>query len=117
MQIYKRVQFKKHELLQLQQDCEDYVWAVVDPSNYSIALGDEYLADLRDCLLVKRCRPENIFGIGLNLGTGEVDYIAQINRRNPTVARSGELTIENKDNIDKVIHYFFEKLPAYRETQ
>ena len=114
MQIYKRVQLKKREIMKLQQDCEGYVWIAVDPVSYAISFGDDYLADLRDCLLVKRSQPKNIFGIGLDLSTGEVDYIAQINRRNPIVSGSGELSSEEKADIEKVLHYFFEKLPAYR---
>lgn len=114
MQIYKRVQLKKKEIIRLQRDCEDYIWAAVDPSNYTIALGDDYVADMRDILLVKRSLPENVFGIGLDLITGEVDYIAQINRRNPTVSGSGELSNEDKANIERALHYFFEKLPVYR---
>jgi len=114
MQIYKRVQLKKRELLKLQHDCEGYVWAAVDPVNYAISLGDDYLADLRDCLLVKRSHLDNIFGIGLNLETGEVDFIAQINRRNPRVGSSGKLSDEDKASIEEVLRYFFEKLPVYR---
>ena len=114
MLIYKRVQLKKRELIKLQQDCEDYIWAAVDPSNYTISLGDDYLANMRDCLLVKRSLPENIYGVGLDLTTGRIDYVAQINRRNPTVNGRGELSSEDKANIEKVLHYFFEKLPVYR---
>jgi len=114
MQIYKRVQLKKKELLNIQRDCEGYVWAAVDPVNYAISLGDDYLADLRDCLLVKRSCLDNIFGIGLDMKTGEVNFVAHINRRNPHVGSSGELSNEDKANIEEVLRYFFEKLPVYR---
>ena len=116
MRMYKRVQFKKRELIKIRQDCEDYIWAAIDPYHYTISIGDEYLADLRDVLLVHNCQPENIFGIGLDLNTGEVDFVAQINRRNPTVGGSGELSVENKENVEEALHYFFEKLPAYRKV-
>lgn len=114
MKIYKRIQFKKRELIKLKQDFDDYIWAAVDSFNYSISLGDEYLADLRDCLLMKRSLPENVYGIGFNLNTGKVDYIAQINRRNPRVGASGRLSDEMKEKIDELLHYFFEKLPIFR---
>jgi hypothetical protein len=117
MQIYKRVQLKKRELLQLQNDCEGYIWAAVDPVNYAISFGDDYLADLRDLLLVKRSHLENIFGIGLDLRTGEINYVKHINRRNPRVGCSGNISNEDKENIEEVLHYFFEKLPAYREGE
>ncbi len=115
MQIYKRVQLKKRELLKIQHDCEDYIWAAVDPTKCVISFGDDYLSDLRDVLLVRRCLPENIFGIGFNMGTGEIDFIAQINRRNPSVGVSGELDGKDKDKIEKTMRYFFEKLPVYRD--
>ena len=114
MQIYKRVQLKKRELLQLKRDCEGYIWIAIDPVNSSISLGDDYLADLRDCLLVKRSSPGNVFGIGFDMSTGRIDYVAQINRRNPTVGCSGELSEEDKAKVEKTLHYFFEKLPAFR---
>lgn len=117
MRIYKRVQLKKREIIKLQQDCEDYVWAAVDLGNFAIALGDDYLADLRDCLLVKRSSPEHVYGVGIDLSTGEIDYVAQINRRNPTVARNGLLTVEEKSGVEEVLHYFFEKLPAYHNEK
>ena len=111
MKIYKRIQLKKKELLELQKDCDDYIWAAVDPTKCAITFGDDYIGDMRDSLLVRRCQPENIFGVGIDLNTGEIDYIAQINRRNPTVDVSGELTLERKASIENVLHYFFEKLP------
>lgn len=116
MKLYKRIQLKKRELLQLQEECEDYIWAAVDPRKCIISLGDAYLEDLRDVLLVHRCNPEDIFGIGFDLSTGEINYVSQINRRNPTVGASGELSLENKENIEHALRYFFEKLPIYREA-
>ncbi len=113
MRIYKRVQLKKREIAKIQQDCEGYVWAAIDLSNYAIAFGDDYLADLRDCLLVKRSNPANVFGVGIDLETGRIDYITQINRRNPTVDCNGRLTLETEEKIREVMHYFFEKLPIY----
>ncbi len=116
MQIYKRVRFTKKELQQLRQNFEDYIWAAVDPRKCVISIGDEYLADLRDVLLVRHCQPENIYGVGMDLKTGEINYVAQVNRRNPTVNPNGELSLESKENIKHTLHYFFEKLPIYNLT-
>ena len=117
MKIYKRVQFKKRELLQLQEECEDYIWAAIDPRRCIISLGDDYLADLRDVLLVHNCKPKDIYGVGFDLSTGEIDYVAQINRRNPSVGAKGEPSPEDKEDIEHTLKYFFEKLPIYREAQ
>jgi hypothetical protein len=43
--------------------------------------------------------------------TGDTNYVAQINRRNPNVGRSGELSQENKDSVMRALRYFFERLP------
>ncbi len=115
MQMYKRVRFTKHELKQLCEDCEGYIWAVLDTKKYAISLGDTYLADLRDVLLMRRCRLEDVFGIGINLRTGEIDYVSFINRRNPMVDMDGELSPKMREDVENVVHYFFENLPAYRE--
>ena len=116
MKLYKTLQLKKREIIQLREVCENYIWAAIDPQKCIISLGDDYLADLRDVLLVHRCNPEDIFGIGFDLETGEINYVAQINRRNPTVNVDGELSPKDKENIEHALHYFFEKLPIYSES-
>ncbi len=115
MQMYKRVRFTKNELKQLCEDCDGYIWAALDTKKFAISLGDAYLADLRDVLLTHRGRLEDVFGIGINLKTGEIDYITFINRRNPLVDVNGKLSPELQENVEDVVHYFFENLPAYRE--
>lgn len=117
MQIYKRVRFTKNELKQLCEDCDGYIWAALDTKKYAMSLGDSYLADLRDVLLTRRGRLEDVFGVGINLRTGEIDYISFINRRNPMVDMSGKLSPEMQENVEDVIHYFFENLPAYHEQR
>ena len=113
MQIYKRVRFTKKELNELTKQCEGYIWAVVDTKKYVISLGDEYLADLRDVLICKRCNLEDIYGVGIDLKTGEINYVAQINRRNPSVGVKGELDMRSKEEVEDVLGYFFEKAPFF----
>lgn len=115
MQIYKRVRFTKKELKQLCEDCDGYVWAALDTKKYALSLGDSYLADLRDVLLMRRCNLEDVFGIGIDLCTGEINYVTFINRRNPLVGAKGELSPNMREDVEDVVHYFFENLPAYHE--
>ena len=114
MKIYKRIRLTKEELARLRRECEGYIWAAVDPRKCVISVGDEYLYDMRDVLLVHRCRLEDIFGIGLDLVSGEINYITQINRRNPSVDKHGEPTSEQKQEIEHAVHYFFDRLPIGR---
>ncbi len=116
MQMYKRIRLTRNELEKLQQDCDGYIWAAIDPKKYAISLGDLYLADLRDILIVQRCELCNIYGIGLDMRTGEIDFVAQVNRRNPTVGVHGELSKKSKEEIVQSVRYFFDRLPAFRDS-
>ena len=78
-----------------------------------IAAGDEYVSDLRDELLISRhSKANDIFGAGLNMRTGEIDYIPAVNRRNPSLDR-GELSSEQELRVETVLHYFFENIPPF----
>ncbi|MBP5633856.1 hypothetical protein J6X13_02890 [Candidatus Saccharibacteria bacterium] len=111
MKLYKRIRLTKEELAHLRRECEGYVWAAVDPRKCVISIGDDYLYDLRDVLVMRRCRLEDIYGVGIDLTSGEINYVAQINRRNPTVKEHGEPSDEQKDEIVHALHYFFDRLP------
>ena len=111
MKLYKRIRFTKEELAHLRKECEGYVWAVVDPHKCVITIGDEYLYDMRDMLILHHCKPEDIYGIGFDLTSGEINYVAQINRRNPSVSVHGEPTDEQKEGIEETLRYFFDRLP------
>ena len=111
MTIYKRIRLTKEELARLRRECEGYVWAAVDPRKCVISVGDGYLHDMRDMLLVRRCQLEDIYGVGFDLTSGEINYVAHINRRNPTVNAHGELDEKQKEGIEQTLSYFFDKLP------
>ena len=111
MKLYKRIRLTKEELARLRRECEGYVWAAVDPRKCVISVGDDYLYDMRDMLIVRRCLPEDIYGIGFDLTSGEINYVAQINRRNPTVDAHGELNDNQKEGVERTLSYFFNKLP------
>ena len=76
--------------------------------------SSEYLADLRDVLLTKRSKVEDIFGLGLNLITGEIDYVGFMNRRNPQLAKNGEIAAAQKERIETLIRYFFGDLAPFK---
>ncbi|MBR6961783.1 hypothetical protein IKH79_03390 [Candidatus Saccharibacteria bacterium] len=111
MKMYKRIRLTEEELARLRRECEGYVWAAVDPRKCVISIGDDYLYDLRDVLIMRRCRLEDIYGVGFDLTSGEINYVAHINRRNPTVHNHGEPTDQQKEEIEHTLHYFFDRLP------
>ena len=111
--VIRRYKFTDNEISELINQLDGYIWVVMDVNQGIIAAGDEYVSDLRDELMVKRRSKKNdIFGVGLNMYTGEIDYIPAINRRNPTI-ENGELTPNQELRVETILHYFFEDIPPF----
>ncbi len=113
MLYLRKMRFTEDELNKLRDEFGGYLWAAIDIHRGIISAGDEYLADLRDFLLIKRSKPQDILCAGLNLETGEIFYPTQINRRNPFVNRDGVPDVFRK-RVDTLMRYFFEAIPNYR---
>lgn len=111
--VIRRYKFTDNEISELINQLDGYIWVVMDVNQGIIAAGDEYVSDLRDELMIKRRSKKNdIFGVGLNMYTGEIDYIPAINRRNPTI-ENGELTPNQELRVETILHYFFEDIPPF----
>lgn len=111
--LVRRYQFTNDEILELTHQLDGYIWVVMDVKKGVIAAGDEFVSDLRDELLIKKHSKKNdIFGAGLNMSTGEIDFIPAINRRNPSL-KDGKLTPKQELRIETILHYFFENIPPY----
>lgn len=110
MHIYKRIRLSNEELARLEKDCEGYVWAAIDPHKCVISIGDEYLATLREDLLTRRCRQEDIYCVGFDLRSGEIVFVNHINRRNPSTNARGEVGEDIKNEIRETMAYFFDRL-------
>lgn len=111
--LIKRYKFTKQEIDQLTEQLDGYIWVVMDVNKGVIAAGDEYVSDLRDELLVnKRSKQGDIFGAGLNLNTGEINFVPAVNRRNPSL-KNGRLSPEHALRVETILHYFFENIPPY----
>ena len=116
MLYMRKIKFNKKELSDIRDQFGDYIWAAVDTHRGVITAGDEYLSDLRDFLLVKRSKPENIFCAGIDLNTGEIYYPVLINRHNPYVDKDGISAIF-RNRIETLMHYFFADIPAYADEK
>ena len=104
--VVRKYKFTNKEILELTEQLDGYIWVVMDVKKGVIAAGDEYVSDLRDELLISRhSKANDIFGAGLNMRTGEIDYIPAVNRRNPSLDR-GELSSEQELRVETVLHYF-----------
>ena len=116
MLYMRKIKFNKKELSDIRNQFGDYLWAAVDTHRGVITAGDEYLRDLRDYLLVKRSKPQDIICAGIDLQTGEIFYPPLINRDNPSVGKDG-IPEAYRDRVETLMRYFFEDIPAYKEEQ
>ena len=116
MLYMRKIKFNKTELDKIRAQFGDYLWTAVDTHRGVITAGDEYLSDLRDFLLVKRNKPEDIFCAGIDLETGEVFFPPMINRHNPYVDKDG-IPEYFRNRVQTLMRYFFEEIPGYREER
>ena len=113
MKIYRRIKLSMSELERLRAEFEDYAWVAIDTKRSIVAIGDCYMGELRDLLLQKRSNPEDIYCVGLNMATGELNYLKTFNRRNPLVGFAGEVSDNVKQLVANKIEYFFGSLPIF----
>lgn len=114
MKILKRMRLNEQEIAELRESLDDYIWIAIDCRRGIISAGDEYIEELRDVLLMRRGRPEDIYCFGFDMATGEINYLRRTNRRNPLVGNDGEVHELYKDRIETLVRYFFELLPAFQ---
>ena len=111
----KKIKFNPSELAQIRRSSPDYIWVAVDTKKGMIATGDQFLIDLRDALLYRKCRPRDIFGVGLDLHTGEIYYAPVINRMNELYRKEWDIPDRAKDRIETLISYFFEDFAPFKQ--
>ena len=116
MKIYRRMRISLSELDRLRDELDDYAWIALDLKRSALCAGDEYIGDLRDVLMQRRSLAENIYCIGLNMATGDINYLKTFNRRNPKVGYSGSISEEVKKEISHQIDYFLGGLPIFEAT-
>ena len=117
MKYVKKMKLNASEVAQIRRELGEYIWVAVDIDRNAIAAGDEYLADLRESLIYKfHCRAKNIFGIGVDLRTGEIYYAPVINRRNKIFREHKCIPKSVRRRIETMIGYFFEDFAPFRPT-
>jgi hypothetical protein len=113
MKMFRRIKLSVSELERFRAEFDDYVWIAIDVSRGILSAGDCYMGELRDALLQKRSKPEDIYCVGLNMATGELNYLKTFNRRNPLVGFSGVVDDTTKALVSKKIEYLFGSLPIF----
>ncbi len=115
MRIIKRMKLNAADAAQVRRLAKDYIWVAIDIKKGMIAAGDEFLVDLRDALLYKyHCRASNIYGLGLDLRTGEIYYAPVINRMNSNYRKHKVIPQHICNRIETLLAYFFEDFKPFR---
>lgn len=114
MKYMKKKDLSASEVAQIRRRSDGYIWAVLDVHNNSIVLGDEYLVEMRDDLIYKyHSRPKNIFGIGLDLCTGDISYPLVVNRLNSVYRDNKGVPSQIRDRIETMVGYYFERFDPF----
>lgn len=114
MLYMRKIKFSQNEVNKIRDQFENYLWAAIDTHRGVITAGDEELFNLRDFLIVKRSKPEDILCAGIDLNTGEIFYPPLINRVNPYVNKDG-IPEAYRNRVETLMRYFFEEIPAFKE--
>ena len=115
MRYIKKSSLNASEVAKIRRRSDDYIWAVLDTAQNRIVIGDESLVELRDTLIRKfRSYSNNIYGIGLDLRTGEIFYAKVINRMNSNYRALKDIPQNIKNRIETMVAYYFERFEPFR---
>jgi hypothetical protein len=115
MRYIKKSSLNASEVAKIRRRSDDYIWAVLDTAQNRIVIGDESLVELRDTLIRKfRSYSNNIYGIGLDLRTGEIVYAKVINRMNSNYRALKDIPQNIKNRIETMVAYYFERFEPFR---
>lgn len=102
-----KTEVKQEELTIIKEEYGEYVKVVVDIVNEMLAAGGEWHADAEKLLIDAGSKQSNIWGGGIDLTTGQVDYISLINTR-PNLNNSQEVTDPSiRKKMDLIIKEVF----------
>jgi len=93
MLLIVRTKIDPEILKKIAEDLKGYIKVVVDLRRKILAAGGEKHVDGQQLLLEDGSRQEDLWGAGLDLETGEMDFDSLINLR-PTQNRSREILDE-----------------------
>ena len=115
MRFIKKMKLNASEVAQIRRHSGNYIWVAVDTKQGRIAAGDDYLVDLRDALQYKyHSRASHIYGVGLNLRTGEIYYAPVVNRMNALYRNAKDVPEQIRTRIETLLAYFFEDFAPFR---
>ncbi|MFV0484743.1 MAG: DUF5674 family protein [Candidatus Saccharimonadales bacterium] len=117
MRFTRKISFKSTEVQEIMASVNDYVWIAVDVKRAMISGGDEAIGDSKMELLWTGSKIYDVYGIGLDLSTGEIDYYSSINAKQAVPGSTKEVPMEKRERIETLINYFFEELPVFKNSR
>jgi len=115
--LAKKFQLTKEELKKLRKETEGYAWIAVDVKKHLMVVGDEHYSVLKKKLFEQKSRSRDVWGVGLDMRSGEIDYCSPINRKLLTKRPSPYVPTELIDRVNTEIQYFFDNLRAVRNQR
>ncbi len=110
----KKMSFSKEETGRAYEELDGYIWIILDIKKGIVVAGDDYVMDMKNALLKQKCSVYDIYGVGLDMETGEIDYHSQANIKVAVAQSSTDIPEEVRERVECLVRYFFEELPVFK---
>lgn len=91
------------DLAKAKEDYGEYVKVVVDLETGMLTIGGQWHADGEEILLEVGSKQSNLWGGGVDLKTGKIDYTAMINIRADINPSHVVMSADIRDKMDSII--------------
>ncbi|MCL1839942.1 hypothetical protein FWF89_03040 [Candidatus Saccharibacteria bacterium] len=113
----KKLSFSREELELMADGSDGYAWAVVDVKKGVMAAGDEYVGTMKNALLKLKSCIFDVFSVGVDLITGEINYCSPVNKKLIDKNSTKEVPEDKKERVETLVKYFFSELPIFKSEE
>jgi len=113
----KKMNFSEEEIELMSNDLDGYIWAVLDIKRGILAAGNEYVEKMKHALLKQKSSIYDIFGVGFDLRTGEIDYNSPANKKLIDKKSTREVPGDKRERVETLMKYFFTELPVFKSKK
>jgi len=114
MLLTGKMSFSEEAANTMRNDLDGYVWMVLDIKKGIVVAGDELVTEMKKTLFEQKCSIYDIYGVGLDLRTGEIDYSSEVNKKLIDKESTKEVPAEKKRRVEALVKYFFSELPVFK---
>ena len=112
MYINTKLQFTNKEIKKMKSELDGYVWLAVDVKRHIMVAGDEHFRALKQVLFRERCRSGDIWGAGVDLSSGEIDFRSPVNRKLIPSHTTTDIPGDVEEKVEREVRYFFGNLAS-----